>query len=128
MKGRLAPEREFIRLAMIALRKQSPRPRVLLTVANNRPRRVQDRWLLKKWFASGPTWTRHAHELLSLVDPVGLSLMRNGSPHKITVTLEEQPRLPAAYGIPSIPEPTGYRPAGLSGHATDFRTVDTIAF
>lgn len=65
---------------------------------------------------------------LKVGQTVQLSLMRNGSPQTITVILEEQPRPPAGYGIPSTPEPTQYRPASLSSRATDFRAVGTIVF
>ena len=68
------------------------------------------------------------YQALRVGQTVQLSLMRNGSPQTITVTLEEQPRPAAAYGIPSVPEPAEYRPAGLSSSATEVRTVDTIIF
>ena len=68
------------------------------------------------------------YQALRVGQTVQLSLMRNGSPQTITVTLEEQPRPSAAYGIPSVPEPAEYRPAGLSSSATEVRTVDTIIF
>jgi spore germination protein len=74
-QGRLLPETEFIRLALHALSYQPQHPRVLLTVANNRPGHVQDRLLLNQWLGNGKKWSRHAHQLMGLASSVdGLDL------------------------------------------------------
>ncbi|OGR90012.1 MAG: hypothetical protein A2992_00475 [Elusimicrobia bacterium RIFCSPLOWO2_01_FULL_59_12] len=68
--GRLAVEKEFIRSVLAAANRQDERPRILLTVANNRRHRIGDRRLLRQWIGTSEGQRRHIHELMRWVDPV----------------------------------------------------------
>jgi spore germination protein YaaH len=75
MDGSFAMETDFIEPALRSLRKMSPRPKVLLTVANIRARRMQDQWLIRHWLGGQDKWTRHAQDLVKLSRDVdGLDL------------------------------------------------------
>jgi spore germination protein len=66
MQGRLAPEADFIAETLRALRKQSKRPVVYLTVANIRPRGMHDHWLVERWLKNRRARQRHIWDLLRL--------------------------------------------------------------
>jgi S1-C subfamily serine protease len=68
------------------------------------------------------------YKALKVGQSVQLDLMRNGTLHSVTVTLEEQPKPPAAFAMPNIPAPTRYGPAGLWSRAAEARTVDAVVF
>jgi len=65
---------------------------------------------------------------LKVGETIHLSLMRDGAPHTITVTLEEQPRPAAVFAMPNIPAPIHYGPANFLTGANELRAADTVVF
>jgi len=69
MGGELAPETDFIEAALAVTKRLNPQQKILLTVANIRPHRVQDRWLLRRWLGTEEKRAKHIQDLMSLAAP-----------------------------------------------------------
>ncbi len=70
VSGKLAVEKEFIKAAVASARRQKDKPRILLTVANNRRGKIGDRALLLRWIASSEGQKKHIADLVKMTENV----------------------------------------------------------
>lgn len=68
--GKLAVEKEFIQATLATARRQKDKPRILLTVANNRRGKIGDRQLLLRWIASSEGQRKHIDDLMKVAESV----------------------------------------------------------